>query len=473
MLCGKGTFGQVHYKDGFATKTAPLFRENIVDSNLREAIFYSYLSPPTSNLTSALLQPPPPASIARCADVSLDLQYTFHFKLPYYGVPIHKYKLSRAQLIECMQQLLQGLEWLHARGWSHGDLKPSNVLVQANPIKCTLIDFGSIHFGGDRVRLCHQRCTIYYVSPEELMRLEASSASDMWSFGAMLYELLTGHTFILQFMQFMQVSNERIEQFRHACVHADNKDTFNPKAFLCAFFKHDVMYSHILAFLQQRIKDRAYQSVLGHCFLLDSTQRITARKLLSSGCFACAAAIPVALNVMDVIETYRQTISPIREEYMESRLKIVTTLLKLCKDDKHLGEEVFFHALTLFDRYSIRPLGHKNSSLQHALALIFCAYISGMILRGTYVSCQSLLQHIVEPDINPLIVQLKFVQFLRAFGFRLYNSSPDLLYAMKCIAKKETPKFTDQQGMMTAQTALQYLWHHDHIVEISEQIFER
>ena len=87
----------------------------------------------------------------------------------------------------------------HQKGITHRDLKPANILVTRQGIK--LLDFGlakhAIRLNDDDATkaLTDQGQivgTLQYMSPEQLQGKEVDSRSDLFSFGCVLYELLTG-----------------------------------------------------------------------------------------------------------------------------------------------------------------------------------------------------------------------------------------------------------------------------------------
>ena len=93
-------------------------------------------------------------------------------------------------------QIAEGLAHAHARGILHRDLKPANILL-ANDGRPLLLDFNlseQIIPGGMASLLVGG--TVPYMSPEQLRSLEKTEAidrrSDIFSFGVVLYELLTG-----------------------------------------------------------------------------------------------------------------------------------------------------------------------------------------------------------------------------------------------------------------------------------------
>uniref|UniRef100_A0AC35TZK8 Dual-specificity kinase n=1 Tax=Rhabditophanes sp. KR3021 TaxID=114890 RepID=A0AC35TZK8_9BILA len=90
------------------------------------------------------------------------------------------------------QSMLQGLVLLYKNGLIHCDLKPENIMLKAakrSGIK--IIDFGSSCFEDQRVYTYIQ--SRFYRAPEVILGCKYGKPIDMWSFGCILAELLTGH----------------------------------------------------------------------------------------------------------------------------------------------------------------------------------------------------------------------------------------------------------------------------------------
>ncbi|WP_374568766.1 serine/threonine-protein kinase, partial [Ideonella sp.] len=94
-------------------------------------------------------------------------------------------------------QVAQAVAYAHARLVVHRDLKPSNVLVSADG-QVHLLDFGIaklLHEAPDDAGATQRLgavMTPHYASPEQLRGEPVTVASDVYSLGVMLYELLTG-----------------------------------------------------------------------------------------------------------------------------------------------------------------------------------------------------------------------------------------------------------------------------------------
>lgn len=121
-----------------------------------------------------------------------------HFVMEYLdGAPLSKAaaRLSFAQKAELMQKVALAVEFLHQNGILHRDLKPANILVGAD-LEPKLLDFGLALDIGIHERLSRIgeiAGTPEYLSPEQAAGVEKLDVrSDVFSLGAVLYELLTG-----------------------------------------------------------------------------------------------------------------------------------------------------------------------------------------------------------------------------------------------------------------------------------------
>jgi len=90
-------------------------------------------------------------------------------------------------------QLLHALDTLHRAGMAHCDLKPSNILIDANR-RAVLIDLGAGCFLGARDKAEPQfNGSPLYASPEQIMGRAPDGRSDIYSLCCTLYEVIFGH----------------------------------------------------------------------------------------------------------------------------------------------------------------------------------------------------------------------------------------------------------------------------------------
>jgi len=105
-------------------------------------------------------------------------------------------KLPVKEVVRIGMQAARGLAAAHAQGLIHRDIKPGNILLEAPNSKVKLTDFGLARVSED-VRLTRTGFvsgTPLYMSPEQALGKEADQRSDLFSLGAILYEMLAGQT---------------------------------------------------------------------------------------------------------------------------------------------------------------------------------------------------------------------------------------------------------------------------------------
>jgi eukaryotic-like serine/threonine-protein kinase len=118
------------------------------------------------------------------------------------GVPFHRWArpggagaaADVTRLRRALVQLADGLAAIHAAGKLHRDLKPNNLLVEKDG-RVVILDFGLVADASQPVDRTHLETAVgtpAYMSPEQAADLPLGPASDMYSLGAILYELLTG-----------------------------------------------------------------------------------------------------------------------------------------------------------------------------------------------------------------------------------------------------------------------------------------
>lgn len=96
---------------------------------------------------------------------------------------------SLADLVHIFIQVGDGLRFMHANGYVHGDMKPENVVV-GEDLRAKLVDFGfscPLH-----TKLSGAKGTRDYIAPEQVSGGLLTEMTDIYNFGASLYRIVTG-----------------------------------------------------------------------------------------------------------------------------------------------------------------------------------------------------------------------------------------------------------------------------------------
>jgi eukaryotic-like serine/threonine-protein kinase len=118
------------------------------------------------------------------------------------GQPLYEYcdshKLDTSDRLRLFLEICSAVQYAHQRLIVHRDLKPGNILVTAEG-KPKLLDFGIAKIldaapeSNDSTATAFRFLTPEYASPEQVRGQPVTTASDVYSLGLLLYEMLTGH----------------------------------------------------------------------------------------------------------------------------------------------------------------------------------------------------------------------------------------------------------------------------------------
>jgi serine/threonine protein kinase len=194
-LIGSGSMGNVylgHDADLDRPVAVKTLRDLVLDPDMREVFLSRFQNEARA---AARLQHP---HIVQIFDVGDDPKMGPYLVFEY--VRGHTLKeelkkngpLSRDRLLDLAQQVADALATAHMAGVIHRDLKPENLLITDNG-QVKLADFGIARIpNADLTKEGQFLGTPCYAAPETLRRGEYSEASDLFSFGALVYEAACG-----------------------------------------------------------------------------------------------------------------------------------------------------------------------------------------------------------------------------------------------------------------------------------------
>ena len=107
---------------------------------------------------------------------------------------INSDELTIERITDISVQICEGLNQAHSKGITHRDIKPENILIDEKG-KVKIVDFGLAKIKNVSRGITKDGVTvgtIKYMSPEQIRNQKVDHRSDIWSFGVILYEMITG-----------------------------------------------------------------------------------------------------------------------------------------------------------------------------------------------------------------------------------------------------------------------------------------
>ena len=192
-LLGQGGMGEVHlaeradgvFEQRVALKLVPHPTPGLIQRFVQERQILARMEHP---------------NIARLLDGGIGEHGVPYFAMEYVeGMPISRYVAERqldvVATLKLFLHVCDAVQYAHRNLVVHRDLKPSNIFVAADATP-KLLDFGVAKvLSTTDVDPAHTATRVFtpdYAAPEQLMGLPVTTATDVYSLGVVLYELLTG-----------------------------------------------------------------------------------------------------------------------------------------------------------------------------------------------------------------------------------------------------------------------------------------
>jgi|EP00427_Karlodinium_veneficum_P018326 serine/threonine protein kinase len=133
------------------------------------------------------------ANVLRAVDI-YENESALHIVTPFMaGGDLGSASLSPLQVAIAVRQMLAGVQFLHASGYIHRDIKPNNFVLDSDD-DVKIIDFGLCVQWKPNGRRLYQQCGTHgFMSPEMCKGTGYTNKTDMWSLGVAIFYLLEGH----------------------------------------------------------------------------------------------------------------------------------------------------------------------------------------------------------------------------------------------------------------------------------------
>ncbi len=197
-VLGKGAMGVVYRAfdpDIHRTVAIKTIRKELVDDQERAAMMFARFK--NEARAAGRLSHPGIVAVHDYGDTGAVTYIAMEFVQ---GMSLRDYfnrgtRFQERDIVSIMAQLLEALQHAHEQGVWHRDIKPANLLV-VDDGRVKIVDFGLASVGqSTKSRLTASGILVgtpEYISPEQITGHKVDGRTDLYSLGAVMYEMLTG-----------------------------------------------------------------------------------------------------------------------------------------------------------------------------------------------------------------------------------------------------------------------------------------
>ncbi|CAL8087686.1 unnamed protein product [Calicophoron daubneyi] len=189
---GRGSFGEVW--EALWNRRVPVaIKKLLANGNMENTRFLN-----EAHLMQQLNHPRIVRLLAVCTKPNSEPAYIITELMEKGSLKTHMHNLDHKkvefeQLLRMMLWVSEGMVYLEQQHFIHRDLRASNVLVDSQ-LQLKVADFGLSHMLGDAdeyIGNIQTKFPIRWTAPEGMLKQAYSTKSDVWSFGVLMYEILT------------------------------------------------------------------------------------------------------------------------------------------------------------------------------------------------------------------------------------------------------------------------------------------
>jgi serine/threonine protein kinase len=426
---GSGSFGTVYKNTPTQTviKVAPFLSVNkngtilLIPNTLREVNFHQQCNricyTPTLNFTCSEIKYNIPESIGR--SIVIRDEYNFYLQQSNYGPTInHLIHRTKEKTKLIFGQVLQAIVWLHSIHMSHGDIKPHNITFLNE--QAHLIDFGSMHFHHPKSITSSQRCTLLYVSPEELLYNKFVKSNDIWSFGCSLFEFWSKKRFVVCLLETLGYSPSIINQFES--IECNESEKKHSSLFLSGVYAN-LTFTDIHFTIDKYIKDRDIKQIITLCLIKDPSSRPTANELIKHEFFSSfESLIP---NDKSIDTSFICTFNELKCNKISysCRKSCIELFFNYCVTQCIFPKHIFGACIMCFDRFILRRKNHITVDECNIICMAILM-IQHSFLNFIGIDCED-CANLIDVKVDVLIESC--YEILDTLDYQIYNKSPDFI----------------------------------------------